>query len=1109
MEAELTTYPQPKADRFKNLIERLNVITYEFDIQKHRFVYVSRQAESILGYKREKWLNQGFWYEHLHPEDRKWALAFSRKQTALLNDHEFEYRMIAADNSIIWIKDITSVYTENDIPKMLQGVLVDITERKTTENELRESKERYQTLVEQQTEMITRWKPDGSFTYVNDVFCSFFGKKREELIGNIFVPDMPKEDKIRFRKFFSKLSAQNPIGQFTHRVIMPGGETRFLRWTDKAITDKAGNIIEYQTIGRDITDRMLAEEALRRSEKNLFAIFENAPIGMLIVSLEGKLLRVNKAFCSILGYNKEELERLTFQQITHPDDLERYLKLYRETLEGKRSSYSIEKRYLKKDGSVVFANLHVNITYKDNNEPDFFIAQIADITEKKNAEEKLHETQVRLGTLLNNLHDIVFYETSPEGTFITDNIADMIGYSSKELSENKGLFLSLIHPDDKPKVDQTVEIWNKFEENTFNKIEIRIKRKDGTYIWIEDRMFAVKADNKFYWAGFMLDITERKQSEIKLAETEHRLSSILNNLTDVVFYENEKELLFISDNIYEMLGYKSQQFITDKALFAELMHQEDRRKVYDRVDEWIKKGESDSIKSEFRITRKDGTYLWVEDHMFAVETDSRKYWAGFFVDVTDRKIAEEKLEETKTRLTTIIDNLTNLTVYETGGGKYYVSENIEKITGYPVSEFYKDKGLFVSLLHPEDLKVMDENIKEWHKGGANGAIINEFRILQPGGEYFWIEDHMFRIKNEKGEEYLSGIMIDITEKKKALEKIQDTEIRLSTILNNLPKIVIYQAGKGKDFISENISEMIGYSPEEIFKEPYFFGGIMHPDDIPLVKDKLKVWKSQNEQDVLSLEYRLRKKDGEYVWIEDHMFKVTTANHEPYFSGILIDVTERKLTEQKITQSLKEKEVLLKEIHHRVKNNLQVVSSLLKLQSSFLDDKHANNILLESHNRVRSMALVHQKLYQSENFAKVDFADYVKQLTLNLMDVYKHNAKKIFLNVEADPVLIGVDIAIPCGLIINELVSNSLKYAFINIESGRVDIILNSLQQGSYKIEIKDNGVGFPGDIDFRKTKSLGLQLVTTLVKQIDGKIEMQTGSGTSFVIMFKDPSQTD
>jgi two-component sensor histidine kinase len=257
-----------------------------------------------------------------------------------------------------------------------------------------------------------------------------------------------------------------------------------------------------------------------------------------------------------------------------------------------------------------------------------------------------------------------------------------------------------------------------------------------------------------------------------------------------------------------------------------------------------------------------------------------------------------------------------------------------------------------------------------------------------------------------------------------------------------------------------------------------------------------------------MEYRLRKKDGEFIWIEDHMFRVVSPNNEPYLSGILIDVTDRKFAEEKITQSLKEKEVLLKEIHHRVKNNLQVVSSLLKLQSSFLKDTSATNILLESQNRVRSMALVHQKLYQSKDFAHIDFADYVNQLTINLMDAYKYKTKNIHLNVKSDTVLIGIDVAIPCGLIINELVSNSLKYAFDGKDNGKIDIILKNCGEENYMISIIDNGIGFPPAIDFRNTKSLGMQLVNTLVNQIDGKIEKAQCKGTSFIITFRDSSKT-
>jgi PAS domain S-box-containing protein len=1097
-------------DRYRKLIESLNVITYVFNLVEHRFTYVSRKAETILGYPADEWYEKGFWYDKLHDDDKIWASKFSREKTRNLEGHDFEYRMIAADGSVKWFKDITSVNIVEHIAVSLQGVLIDITDRKETEERLRETNERYKALVEQQTEMITRWLPDGTFTYVNDVFCNFFGKKRHELLGKKFIPDMPDQDKLRFNEFFSKLSPQNPVGQFTHRVFCNDGSIRWLRWTDKAITDNSGNIVEYQTVGRDITARMQAEDALRRSEENLNAIFENAPIGMSINSLDGELLKVNKAFCSMLGYSKEELCGMNFAQITHPEDLQKNIGLLKHTLEGMQQKYSIEKRYFSKDGTVIYAQLHVSIIRSNDGSPELIISQVIDITEKKKAEEKLRKTENRLGTLFDNLHDIVFYESGPEGVFITENISEMLGYTAKEISESRELLISLIHPDDMPKVTETFKTWAKIEENTFTKIEIRIRKKDGEYIWIEDRMFAIKTANRSYWAGFMIDITERKLSEHKLALTEHRLSSILNNLSEIVFYENEKELEFISENVFEMLGFRSVEFFADKGFFSRLVHPDDFERVYKSVNEWIENGEQNTLKSEFRVKKTDGSYIWVEDYMFQVRTDVRTYWAGFFVNVTDRKNAEAKLKETERRLTTIIDNLSNLTVYETGGGKNYVSENIEKLTGIPVTEFLNDNRLFVKLIHPDDLEPMDKKIKAWHKTGSKGVITNECRVKNTNGEYVWIEDHMFRVKNNKGEKYLSGIMIDITEQKKVLEKVHDTEIRLSTVLSNLPKIVIYQSGKSRDFISENIAEMIGYTPEEILKEKYFFGSIMHPDDIPNVKEKLRIWNAGgNEKEVLNMEYRLKKRDGDYIWIEDHMFHVTSPNNEPYLSGILIDITDRKFSEDKITQSLKEKEVLLKEIHHRVKNNLQVVSSLLKLQSRFLKDSEATNILLESQNRVRSMALVHQKLYQSKDFANVDFADYVNQLTMNLMDAYKYKTNTILLNIKADKILIGMDVAIPCGLIINELISNSLKYAFDEKENGKIDIILKNCGNDSYSITIRDNGAGFPKDIDFRDTKTLGMQLVNTLVCQIDGKIEKLSGKGTAFEIIFKNTVQSE
>ncbi len=217
-----------------------------------------------------------------------------------------------------------------------------------------------------------------------------------------------------------------------------------------------------------------------------------------------------------------------------------------------------------------------------------------------------------------------------------------------------------------------------------------------------------------------------------------------------------------------------------------------------------------------------------------------------------------------------------------------------------------------------------------------------------------------------------------------------------------------------------------------------------------------------------------------------------------------DITERKLAEEKIKASLKEKEVLLGEIHHRVKNNMQVIISLLRLQAASVKDKKYSDLLKESQNRIQSMALIHEKLYRSEDFARVDFDGYVKGLARELFRSYGVDQSKIALKTEVVGVLLGLDNAIPCALIMNELVSNSLKYAFPEERKGEIEIAIHSTNGQDVELRVGDNGIGLPADLDFRNTESLGLHLVTILAEdQLGGNIELDRTGGTEFHIRFK------
>ncbi|MBW4488668.1 MAG: PAS domain-containing protein [Trichocoleus desertorum ATA4-8-CV12] len=216
--------------------------------------------------------------------------------------------------------------------------------------------------------------------------------------------------------------------------------------------------------------------------------------------------------------------------------------------------------------------------------------------------------------------------------------------------------------------------------------------------------------------------------------------------------------------------------------------------------------------------------------------------------------------------------------------------------------------------------------------------------------------------------------------------------------------------------------------------------------------------------------------------------------------LLTEIAERQRAENQIKTSLREKEVLLKEIHHRVKNNLQVISSLLKLQAGYIKEHHVLEILKESQNRVRAMALLHEKLYQSEDLAKVNFTEYVHSLVANLFRSYGIKSQTITAKINIEDVLFDIDAVIPCGLIINELVSNSLKYAFPGNQKGEVCVELLLTQTGECQIVVSDNGLGLPEELDFQNTKSLGLQLVCMLIEQLEGKIELDNSCGTTFKI---------
>lgn len=308
------------------------------------------------------------------------------------------------------------------------------------------------------------------------------------------------------------------------------------------------------------------------------------------------------------------------------------------------------------------------------------------------------------------------------------------------------------------------------------------------------------------------------------------------------------------------------------------------------------------------------------------------------------------------------------------------------------------------------------------------------------------------------------------------------------------------SGKFADFNS-SACEQLGYSPQEMSEMS--INDIIAPGKLEGMKgiiDDLIAGKQLKNR--LTVETFLMRQDNSQINVEINISLVRFSD-DAYMVMVARDITERKEFENALKSSLKEKEVLIREIHHRVKNNMQIISSLLNLQKQYVNDEEAVNVLLESQNRVKSMAMIHEKLYKTNNFSEINFGDYIKSLADDLFRSYGADPVQIKKKMIFDEIMLGLETAIPCGLIISELVTNTLKYAFPNHMEGEFRIEMYEIE-GFYHLIISDNGIGMPPDINFDKTETLGLILVNTLVNQLEGTVELESNNGTQFKIVFKE-----
>ena len=355
------------------------------------------------------------------------------------------------------------------------------------------------------------------------------------------------------------------------------------------------------------------------------------------------------------------------------------------------------------------------------------------------------------------------------------------------------------------------------------------------------------------------------------------------------------------------------------------------------------------------------------------------------------------------------------------------------------------------------------------------------------------------------------LILELKERSYQLEEMVDalsiSEERLRTTYE-IAGVGIAQVSLDGRFIDVNprLCEITGYTVDEI--KGLAFQEITHPDDLPTDLEYVRQLQA-GEIDRYSMDKRYFRKDTSVIWVNLTVSLVRDDEGNPgHFIAVVEDMTARKKAETDVKRSLDEKEVLLREIHHRVKNNMQVISSLLSLQAANIDDARLSELFQESKSRVRAMALIHEILYDSGDLSSIDLKNYLTRLSTSLTRMFGADTGQVRLNVESDDINLGIDEMVPCGLAISELVSNCFKYAFPDRREGRIDIRAIAEPQGGIRLVVSDDGVGMPEGLDIRNTKTMGMGLVVNLVeRQLRGKLELACDQGTRFTIVIPKSSE--
>jgi PAS domain S-box-containing protein len=587
---------------------------------------------------------------------------------------------------------------------------------------------------------------------------------------------------------------------------------------------------------------------------------------------------------------------------------------------------------------------------------------------------------------------------------------------------------------------------------------------------------------------FSLDITEQKRAEAESRRLNQQLMEVLESISDGFYavdrewrftYVNKKAEEFMQVTRDQLIGkYLWEEYESARGTdFYPKMHQAMTEQVVVDIEDYYAP-----------LGR------WFEGRVYP----SRDGVAVYFRDVTEQRQLAQALRESEERHRLVIEGI-NDGIWDwnllTEGA--YLAPRWKEILGYQEDELPNTAATFFDHLHPDDRAFVREAITRHLEAGVPYKV--EARLRHKDGSYRWVLSRAGAVRDAQGQPVrIVGSITDITENKQAEAALRESEERYRGLVESQSDLIVRIDPRNRyTFVNDAFCKKFAQQREDLLGSSFL--PLLHPEDREAALDAMQGLALPPYRVIIEL--RVQTPEG-WRWLSWEDYAIRDAQGQLIeIQAVGRDITEQKKGEAQLRESLHEKETLLREIHHRVKNNLQIISSLLYFQAKQAKDPESAQVFREGQARLRSMILVHEQLYRAKTLSRIDFASYVRSLTQQLTQSYSQLRQHIRLSVDSDAVELPIEIALPCGMIINELLTNVFKYAYPDGQQGTV-VVKVTRRNAGMQLQVADDGVGLPDSINLEKPTSFGMQLINNLVAQIRGAIQYERGHGVKVTITF-------